>query len=353
MKTRFPSMPDDKSPPSSQPPKPRVAEVIHVAFGPGGGRIDPRVLTPPPAPVVEEPETPAPPSIEPVLDVFSPKEVAKLLNVTTQRLRSLDRAEVVSPSGTRNGRRVYTFQDLIALRATHGLLRERVRLRDVKNAIAALRKSLPRVVRPLHELRITSDGQRVIVRADGAAFEPTTGQMVLDFQVGELEREVVKMLRPATADARTRTAYDLYLRASQLDEDPASFDEAEKLYHRAIELDPGLAIAYTNVGNIRYRKGDDRSAEEFYRRALEVDDRQPEAHYNLGYVMLERGQPARSIPYFLRALQADGRFSDAHFNLAMAYEGTGEPERARTHWRKYLELEPEGAWADVAREHLK
>ena len=48
-----------------------------------------------------------------------------------------------------------------------------------------------------------------------------------------------------------------------------------------------LAIAYTNLGNIRFRRGDEVSAMHLYRRAIEVDPRQPEAHYNLGYVMLE------------------------------------------------------------------
>ena len=69
--------------------------------------------------------------------------------------------------------------------------------------------------------------------------------------------------------------------------------------------------------------------------------------------MLERGQPARAIAFFQRALQADPRFSDAHFNLAMALEAMGERGRARTHWKRYLELEPTGAWADIARDHLK
>jgi hypothetical protein len=37
----------------------------------------------------------------------------------------------------------------------------------------------------------------------------------------------------------------------------------------------------------------------------------------------------------------------------MALEAISEPDRARTHWRLYLELEPEGSWADIAREHLR
>ena len=285
-------------------------------------------------------------------DLFTARDVAKLLGVTAAQLRTLDRSEIVSPTGSRNGKRCYTFQDLIALRATHGLLEHRVKPRDVAKAIAALRRTLPRVTRPLQELRIVSDGRNVVVRADGAAFEPVSGQMVLDFQVNELRDDVVRLLRPDTLKTRARTAYDLYSKASTLDEDPSTFDEAEELYRRAVDLDPHLAIAYTNLGNIRFRRGDEKGAEELYRRALEIDDRQPEAHYNLGYVLLERGDAKRAVPNFQRALDADPRFSDAHFNLAMAYEQIAERAKARPHWKRYLEIEPTGTWADIAKQHL-
>jgi tetratricopeptide (TPR) repeat protein len=248
--------------------------------------------------------------------------------------------------------RAYTFQDLIALRATRELLAHRVRLRDVAQAIGALRASLPRVTRPLQELRIVGDGRRVVVRSDAGSFEPITGQMVLDFDVQSLSDDVVRVLRPEATPARARTAYDLYVEASGLDEEPSTYDQAEELYTRAIRLDPSLAIAYTNLGNIRFRRGDEAGAESLYLRAIEIDPRQPEAHYNLGYVMLERGDARRATTHFERALEGDPRFADAHFNLAMASEQLGERSKARPHWKKYLELEPKGAWAEVARDHI-
>lgn len=331
--------------------KKRGGEVIHVAFGPGGGRIEHAEASPPPPPKAES-VAPPPSTGEPVTDVFSPREVAKLLGVTAGRLRTLDKSQIVSPSAMRNGRRAYTFQDLIALRATHGLLEQRIRLKDVVQAIGALRRALPRVTRPLQELRIVSDGRKVVVQAEDGAFEPVSGQMVLDFRIGGLREDIVRVLRHEPNGSRARSAYDLYMRASALDEDPTSFDEAEKLYQKATELDPQLAIAYTNLGNIRFRRGDEAGAEVLYRKALEIDERQPEAHYNLGYVMLERGYASRAVTYFEAAIKADPRFADAHFNLAMAYEALTDKARARNHWKKYLELEPSGTWADIARDHL-
>jgi len=324
--------------------------VIHVTFGSGGGR---------PAGTRAEnggsKASTAPPqdAREPVTDLFNRREVAKLLGVSEARLRSLDRAKIVTPTGQRGKQRAYTFQDLIALRATCELLDHRVRLRDVARAIGALRTTLPRVTRPLQELRIVGDGRRVVVRSSTGSFEPVTGQMVLDFEVQSLRDDVVRMLRPQMGSTRARTAYDLYVQASTLDEDPATFDQAEELYGRAIRMDPSLAIAYTNLGNIRFRRGDEPGAEVLYRRALDIDPQQPEAHYNLGYVMLERGEAQAATKFFEQAVAGDPRFADAHFNLAMALEQLGERARARPHWKKYLDIEPTGTWAEIARDHLK
>jgi tetratricopeptide (TPR) repeat protein len=353
-------------------------DVIHVAFGPGGGRI-PHAASAPRSPLVPplannvkgnaKRETqaaqnanarcddtmaaalPPPKTGEPITDVFSPREVEKLLGLRLPRLRSLDKAEIVSPSTMRNGRRAYTFQDLIALRAAHDLLARRVRIKDVAEAILALRRALPRVTRPLQELRIVSDGRKVVVQVDGTVFEPVSGQIMLDFRVDNLRTDVVRVLRQNSA-SRSHCAFDLYVRASALDEDPASFEQAVALYEKAILLDPGLAIAYTNLGNVRFRMGDEPGAEELYRRALEIDTRQPEAHYNLGYVLLERGLAQQAVSYFEAAIKADPRFADAHYNLAMAYESLGDKARARVHWKVYLDIEPAGTWADVARSHL-
>jgi tetratricopeptide (TPR) repeat protein len=151
---------------------------------------------------------------------------------------------------------------------------------------------------------------------------------------------------------RKATAYDAYVQASRIDEDPKRDDEAEALYRRAIELDPSLVGAITNLGNIGYRRGRVAEAKELYTRAVGIDEGHAEAHYNLGYLLLEGGEAWRAIPHFRRALAAKGDFADAHFNLAVAYAQIGEGGGAQRHWGRYVEIEPNGAWAEVARGRL-
>ena len=65
----------------------RAGTVIHVAFGARGGRV-----TEPSGVASAVPSVPPPAEVrEPVTDLFTRREVAKLLGVSEARLRSLDR----------------------------------------------------------------------------------------------------------------------------------------------------------------------------------------------------------------------------------------------------------------------
>jgi tetratricopeptide (TPR) repeat protein len=323
--------------------------VIHVAFGDGGGRIQAR----PPTEVAPEPQR-VEPRQDPLNDLYSASDVARLFNLAASRLRYWDRTGFLSPTGRRGRRRCYTFQDLVGVRAAKTLIDAGVPLQRVRRSVDSLRSILPKVTRPLTELRVQADGHSVVVKDAQGSYEPSTGQGVLDFDLSQLREDVVKTLqRHGELDPKKRNAYELYLEGCRLDEDEATFAQAEEMYRRATELDPELANALTNLGNVRFRRGFPRDAEELYRKALAIDSDQPEAYYNLGFLYYERGDAKLAVPCFARAVDTDPAFADAHFNLAMALEEVGQRVNAKKHWQIYLQLEPQGAWAEVARRHLK
>lgn len=289
---------------------------------------------------------------EPTADLFSVAEVVRLTGLSAVRLRRLDREGIVSPSGESLGRRAYTFRDLVVLRTIQGLLECKIKLKDIVGAVRILRGGLPLAARSLTEISIISDGQRIVVREPQGSFEPLTGQLVLEFEVKEFQRDVVRILRPRREFERQNVAFQLYESACKLDEDPSSIEDACELYQRALSYDPTLSLAYTNLGNIRYRQGNEEAALDLYHRALDVDPAQPEALYNLGFCLLHRGNAASAIPFFEAATEINPSFANAQLYLAMAYELTGDRRRALPIWHRYLELEPLGEWADYARQHL-
>ena len=280
--------------------------------------------------------------------LYTVHDVAGMFGYTPARLRYWDTTGLLKPSAEVDERRYYTFVDLVGVRVVKELLGQGVGLRKVRAAVKAL---ATRAERPLSELRVQADGQRVVVADQQGRYEPTTGQGVLDFSVQALGAEVVELVR--VTEAAKKRAYEYYLRACQLDEDEETFDQAEALYRKALTLDPTLANALTNLGNLCYRRSELDQAERYYREALTLDRTQPEAHYDLGLIHFERGELRDAIARFESALQSDPSFADAHFNLAMAYEQNQQSDKARPHWSTYIRLEPVGPWTDVAHEHLR
>lgn len=291
---------------------------------------------------------------DPLADLYSLCDIAKLFKLSESRLRYWEKSGFIVRSGEAAGKRYYTFQDLIGIRAAKELLDEGVALRSVRKSLAALHESLPKVARPLSSLRITADGQSLLVRDDrGSAFDARTGQLVLDFNVSSLRDDVVRVLKRSGRENDHRRAYEQYLEGCRFDEDERTWDAAEAAYRRAVQYDPSLSNAFTNLGNLLFKRGRLAEAEECYARALRVDPEQPEAFYNLGFLLYDRGEVQRAIDNFERALATDPSFADAHFNVAMAYQDLAQPDRARPHWEAYLKLDPGGSWAEVAQRHLR
>lgn len=331
--------------------------VIHVRFGPGGGRrVDPPVPRARRAAVAESvppPEFGRSAVTEPYAELFKRKEVSRLFDIPPGRLRYWDRSGFLSPSGKVGRRRFYTFEDLIGIRAAKELLERGVSLARVRRSVENLHRTLPNVTRPLNELRIRGEGHAVVVRDAEHSYEADTGQLQLDFEVKAIRDDVVRVLRPRAIDPEDRhKAYQHYLEGCRLDEEEATFERAEERYRAAIELDPSLANALTNWGNLRFRRGDVEEAQGLYERALAIDEEQPEALYNMGFLAFERGETTDAAASFRLAVQHDPGFADAHFNLAMALEELGRSREARPHWTTYLELDPTGSWAEIARRYL-
>ncbi len=219
--------------------------------------------------------------------VYSFKDVSRLFEISESRLRYWDRSGILSPTGRSGRRKVYTFQDLIGVRSVKTLLDSGISLQRTRRILNKLKAAIPRSSHPLNKLRVMADAKTVVVADADIEFEADTGQLLLDFDVGAFEQEVVSKLPNKVETERVLSAYEWYLEGCALDENPDTIAFAEEAYHKAIHMDPTLANAYTNLGNLLYRKGATEDARVLYQKAIEVDEAQPEAHYNLGFLEFE------------------------------------------------------------------
>jgi tetratricopeptide (TPR) repeat protein len=276
--------------------------------------------------------------------MYSPRQVAELVGVPESRIRYWAQTGLVGPTERSQGRIVYNFQDLVAVKAAKELVDAGVSPQRVRRSLEALRPQLPGVQQPLAALRLVGDGDRVVVVRDGARYEPLSGQLLLDLDVGALAARVAGELR-ALPEESAWTAFAEGLRR----ESQGELDAARAHYRRALELDPQLAAAETNLGQIDWAVGDKPAARLRWEKALELDPGQPEARFNLGNWYDDAGDRARALIEWCAAIAVDDSFAEAHFHVGLALSESGAHEAAAPHLSRYLALSPDGEGAARAR----
>jgi tetratricopeptide (TPR) repeat protein len=301
-----------------------------------------------------------------MIELYSIRDVARILALQESRLRYWMQVGFVGPTVRKGGRFYYTFHDLVAVKAAKDLLAADIPLQRVRKALDSLKKALPNDTHPASRLRVCSDGNTIVALADDIAFQPISGQVVMAFNVpsfGEHIAEVLAMPRvdpsapheitdsPTEANCGT-TAYRMFVEACAA-EDRGETQLAEHLFRQAIDLEPNMAAALTNLGNLVYRQGEVEEARSLYERALEHDPTQPEARYTLANTLEDLGEIELAVAELRKVCAAAPDFADAHYNLGLMLAQLGGTAQARQHLERYLELDAQSDWATHAREFLE
>ncbi|MEO8554469.1 MAG: tetratricopeptide repeat protein, partial [Kofleriaceae bacterium] len=290
-----------------------------------------------------------------MIELYSIRDVARILAVQEARLRYWMQTGFVGPTVRKGGRFYYTFTDLVAVKSAKDLLAADITLQAARKAVEALRKALPADTHPASRMRVCSDGTTIVALADDVAFEPIGGQVVMAFSLasfGEHVSNVLAMPRvgpnnvhsgpirsggtpeeitdsPTEANGGT-TAYRHFVEACAA-EDRGDSQTAEHLFRQAIDLEPNMSAALTNLGNLVYRQGELEDARRFYERALDHDPLQAEARYNLANLLEDLGETELAIAELRRVCAACPDFADAHYNLGLMLAQVGGTAQAKQH----------------------
>jgi tetratricopeptide (TPR) repeat protein len=272
--------------------------------------------------------------------------VRRKFGITERQLKSWEREGLLRAAES------YSFSDLIAIQTLIKLRENRIRSRQIGQALASLRQKLDWVKQPLSELRIASDGRKITVHVAGQKMEAVSGQILFDFDASSLGAVTAFPERKLPAN-RVREAESWFQRGLELEETGAPVEQAIEAYLKALELNPAAAGALVNLGTIFYRQRKLVDAEKYYREAIDADPNYPLANFNLGNLYDEQGRLEQAALYYRRALELSPNYADAHFNLALLCERTGDNLKAVHHWKNYLKLDGSGQWAEIARKQLE
>jgi tetratricopeptide (TPR) repeat protein len=277
---------------------------------------------------------------------YSRADVRRQFGLSERQLQSWGRQKLIPESET------YSFSDLIAFQSIVKLREKRIGVKQIGKALESLRTKLDWVKQPLSELRVASNGKKIVVHVAGQKMEAISGQILFDFDAGEL-RNVKSFPERKQPVAKLRESELWFQKGLELEEAGAPVELAVEAYQKVLELNPKAAGALVNLGTIYYRQRKFSEAEIYYRDAIGADADYALAQFNLGNLYDEQGRVGEAFDHYRRALELNSSYADAHFNLALLCERTGDAMRAVHHWKAYLKLDNSGQWAEIARRQLE
>ena len=273
---------------------------------------------------------------------YSRQDVLRILHLRARQLTAWEQAGLIPANEN------YSFEDLAQLRTLRTLRATRITAKSIRESVEAMRKAAG-MGNPLIEASAVGHGSRLAFRHSGALVEPLTQQLAFDFDAApERPLYIVGAAHGHRADVQ-----EMFQRAVQLEEDPATLPEAAEMYRRILALRPGYAAAAINLGTIHYNLREFAMAEQLYRSATEADPEYALAFFDLGNVLDELKCLSDAIAAYQRAIALVPQYADAHYNLALAYERQGHRRRALSHWLTYVRLDPVGPWANHAKAQAK
>jgi len=92
-------------------------------------------------------------------------------------------------------------------------------------------------------------------------------------------------------------------------------DEAIACYTELIQLEPGYAPAYNNLGNALFLQGKPDQALDNYSRALQLEPNMVDAHYNMAVLLAHQGKKDQAIKAYRQTLELDPNNTQAREGL--------------------------------------
>lgn len=278
---------------------------------------------------------------------YSRQDVIRILHLHARQLVAWERAGLISPNEE------YSFEALSQLRKLRELqATTRISAKSIRASVDAMQR-VAGMRNPLSEASFVRRGSRLSFRHDGALVDPMTQQLAFDFETSPARQLRVVGSRGDAGARQLATIHEMFLRAVELEETPATISQAMSIYQAILAIRPEHAQALINLGTIHYNLREYAEAERMYRAATLADPEYALAFFDLGNVLDEMQRLAEATAAYQKAVSLVPQYADAHYNLALSYERQGQRRRALRHWLTYVRLDPVGPWSSHAREQAR
>jgi tetratricopeptide (TPR) repeat protein len=317
-----------------------------------------------------------------VRKLYTPAMLSQSLNVPIGTIRRWERLGLIRPVRKVYRLPYFDFEEAANVRRLNQLLEAGISRHQLEVSLTNLKAVMPGLDRPLAQLNLLAQDSRLLVRDSHGLVDPTTGQRCFNFSHEEpahepseepggraavnqaaaarpdVIQERTRLLSVGTrgepaSDARTHWSGDQWFAEGcrLLDEHEAL--GAIEAFRSALLAQPGNPEVNFHLAEALFRAGNHDGALERYYAAAEADHDYLEAWTQIGCIYASRGELAAAAEAFQIALSVHGDYPDGHWHLADVLMQLGRTDEAALHWRKYLEFDSDGPWAERARQRLE
>jgi tetratricopeptide (TPR) repeat protein len=160
---------------------------------------------------------------------------------------------------------------------------------------------------------------------------------------GNYDEAVKSLLKAADLNPSDPGCY--FFLSKAYDSSPSQAAEVIERFRRFAELQPDNAHAlyYYAMSLWKGKRAQDpgldlHQIESLLSKSLALDPKLAEAHLQLGNLHSDQTKYAEAIPEYLHALELDPDLADAHYRLGQAYVRTGAKDRAQEQFQVYQKL---------------
>jgi arylsulfatase A-like enzyme/Flp pilus assembly protein TadD len=116
-------------------------------------------------------------------------------------------------------------------------------------------------------------------------------------------------------------------------------DGAMVAFEKALEIQPGFAMAHRDLGILLLQKGSYREAAIHLEQAADLGLAHPRLYNFLGIAYSRTGRYNDAIKVYTKALDKEPDFAEAHLNLSYVYEKLNRPQSARLEYETACKLQ--------------
>jgi Flp pilus assembly protein TadD len=285
----------------------------------------------------------------------TPAMLSQMLKVSVHQIRRWERMGLIRAISHVCRLPFFDFQEVASARRLAELVDAGVPVKEIQASLGRLEHVVGVGSRPLAQLEILASDRHLLYRDERGLLKTAGGQRLFEFagppRAAPPEEEAID--QPAVlAENRSRwTAHDWFEEGRRLADDGELASAVEALRMSLME-DADAPEVQFHLAEALYRQGNVPGALERFHVAAELDHNYIEAWTQIGCLHAELGQLAPAIDAFDIALDIHADYPDAHLHKAEALHQSGRTAEAVVHWRKYLEFDQSGPWAEAARKRL-